>query len=56
MRKMLELCIGVETYRSQFGSAMDNFIEACKDQAGFIKTLGLLDREATFEDAKLGSG
>lgn len=54
MRKMLDLCNSRDAYRTHFGSAMDHFVEACRNitlDVGSAKLGKLL--QGLFDDAKL---
>jgi hypothetical protein len=54
MRKMLEMLIQKQTYEPHFGSAMDRFVEACRNIAQNPQC-GLLSKliKTLFTDAKL---
>ncbi len=54
MRKMLELCVNKVTYVAHFGSATDNFVEACRHIAQDAHSLRLAKLvKLLFADAKI---
>ncbi len=54
MGKMLDLCVNKQTYEKHFGSAMDNFVQACRNIVNDPKTGRLCKLiKILFSDSKL---